>query len=111
MSPLFANLALSALDEPFEAAWAATSNYRGQRNYLRFKGIATYRLIRYSDDFVIMVHGTRAQAEHLRTTTAELLAGQGLKLAVEKTHITHVANGFVFLGFASSGGGRATAAG
>jgi hypothetical protein len=27
-SPLFANLALAVLDEPFEAAWAATSRYR-----------------------------------------------------------------------------------
>jgi len=53
ISPLFANLAMTALDEPFEAAWAATSKYRGQRNYLRSKGHATYRLIRYSDDFVI----------------------------------------------------------
>jgi RNA-directed DNA polymerase len=99
ISPLFANLALSALDEPFEASWAATSKYRRQRNYLRSKGIATYRLIRYSDDFVIMVHGTQAQAEDLRTTTARLLADQGLTLAVDKTHITHVDNGFDFLGF------------
>lgn len=99
ISPLFANLALSALDEPFEAAWAATSKYRRQRNYLRSKGIATYRLIRYSDDFVIMVHGTQAQAEGLRTTTAQLLADQGLTLAVDKTHITHVDIGFNFLGF------------
>lgn len=99
ISPLFANLALSALDEPFEASWVATSKYRGQRNYLRSKGIATYRLIRYSDDFVIMVHGNQKQAENLRTTTAEILADQGLTLAVDKTHITHVDNGFNFLGF------------
>jgi RNA-directed DNA polymerase len=99
ISPLFANLALSALDEPFGEYWAATSKYRRQRNYLRSKGLATYRLIRYSDDFVIMVHGNRAQAEDLRTMTAELLAGQGLTLSVEKTHITHVADGFDFLGF------------
>ena len=99
ISPLYANLALSALDDPFEASWAATSRYRQQRHYLRSKGIATYRLIRYSDDFVIMVHGTQAQAEDLRAQTAELLAGQGLTLSVEKTHITHVDQGFDFLGF------------
>ena len=99
ISPLFANLALSALDEPFEEYWAATSKYRTQRNYLRSKGHATYRLIRYSDDFVITVHGNRAQAEGLRTMTAQLLAGQGLTLSVEKTHIIHVDDGFDFLGF------------
>lgn len=99
ISPLFANLALTALDEPFEEFWAATSKYRQQRNYLRSKGLATYRLIRYSDDFVIMVHGNQAQAEELRTKTAQLLENQGLTLSVEKTHITHVDVGFDFLGF------------
>lgn len=99
ISPLFANLALSALDEPFERFWADTSKYRQQRHYLRSKGIATYRLIRYSDDFVIMVHGTRGQAEVLRSETAQILASQGLRLSEDKTHITHVDNGFDFLGF------------
>jgi RNA-directed DNA polymerase len=99
ISPLFANLALTALDEPFLAAWAATSKYRNQRTYLRSKGIATYRLIRYSDDFVIMVHGTQAQAETLKADTATLLASQGLRLSEAKTHITHVDDGFDFLGF------------
>jgi RNA-directed DNA polymerase len=37
ISPLFANLALTALDEPFQAAWAAMSKYRNQRTYLRSK--------------------------------------------------------------------------
>jgi len=99
ISPLFANIALTALDEPFEAAWAATSKYRGQRNYLRSKGHATYRLIRYSDDFVIMVHGNQAQAEALKAETTAILARQGLRLSEAKTHITHVETGFDFLGF------------
>ncbi len=99
ISPLFANLALSALDEPFQASWTATSKYRSQRNYLRSKGAATCRLIRYSDDFVIMVHGSRVQAEALRDQAAALLASQGLRLSMEKTHITHVESGFDFLGF------------
>lgn len=46
-----------------------------------------------------MVHGSRAQAEALRETTASLLASQGLRLSMEKTHITHVDQGFDFLGF------------
>jgi RNA-directed DNA polymerase len=99
VSPLFANLALSALDEPFEASWAATSKYRNQRHYLRSKGVATYRLIRYSDDFVILVAGTEEQAEALRTETAHLLDNQGLRLSVDKTLITHVDDGLDFLGF------------
>jgi RNA-directed DNA polymerase len=99
-SPLFANLALgAALDSHFESVWASQSSYRTQRNYLRSRGHATYRLIRYSDDFVIMVHGTRDHAETLRDETAELLARHGLRLSAAKTHITHVDEGFDFLGF------------
>ena len=97
-SPLFANLALSALDEPFDAAWRATSKYRNQRTYLRSKGQATYKLIRYSDDFVILVAGTREQAEALRERAAQILAAQGLRLSASKTLITHVDQGFDFLG-------------
>ena len=99
ISPLLANLALSILDEPFQAAWEATSRYRNQRSYLRSKGVATYRLVRYSDDFVILVNGTREQAEFLRADTAALLARHGLRLSEAKTLITHVDHGFTFLGF------------
>lgn len=108
VSPLFANLALTALDDHFEAAWAATSKYRNQRTYLRSKGVATCRLVRYSDDFVLMVHGTKEQTEALRTETAELLKRLGLRLSVAKTAITHVDRGFDFLGFRIQRGNRAS---
>lgn len=100
VSPLFANLALhAALDEHFQSVWAAQSRYRSQRNYLRSKGHATYRLIRYSDDFVLMVSGTREQAAALKADTARLLARHGLRLSEHKTLITHVDEAFDFLGF------------
>lgn len=99
VSPLFANLALTALDEPFEAAWAATSRWKGQRTYLRSKGRAIYRLVRYSDDFVILVAGTAEQVEALRAETAALLQRLGLRLSMDKTLITHADRGFDFLGF------------
>ena len=41
------------------------------------KGVATYRLVRYSDDFVILVNGTREQVDALRAETADLLAATG----------------------------------
>src|SRR5262245_5590903 len=42
-----------------------------------FQGVAIYRLVRYSDDFVILMTATREQAEALRSDTAALLARQG----------------------------------
>ncbi|WP_232668289.1 hypothetical protein [Pseudonocardia sp. TRM90224] len=56
--------------------------------------------MRFADDFVVLVHGTGSDARTLRAEIGELL-GQQLKmtLSVEKTHITHIDDGFVFLGF------------
>src|SRR5829696_3791262 len=60
---------------------------------------ATYRLIRYADDFVIVVHGTQAHAEALRDQAAAVLAPMGLRLSAAKTRICHIDQGFDFLGF------------
>lgn len=54
---------------------------------------------RYADDFVVIVKGTRAHAEAIREECRAFLEGRlELRLNMEKTHITHVDDGFVFLG-------------
>ncbi len=54
---------------------------------------------RYADDFVIVVKGTREHAEAVRQACRGFLEGElKLTLNMEKTHITHVNDGFVFLG-------------
>jgi hypothetical protein len=69
------------------------------RAYRRRKGQATYRIIRYADDFVVMVAGTRTHAEGLRQEVAAALTPMGLRLSAEKTRIAHIDEGFDFLGF------------
>jgi RNA-directed DNA polymerase len=98
LSPLLANIALTALDDHFEDAWQAmgTASQRARR---RRNGLATYRLVRYADDFVVMVSGCRADAEALAAEAAAVLAPIGLRLSAEKTRIAHIDEGFDFLGF------------
>ena len=48
-SPLLANIALSALDRRYQADWREMSSYRGRRHYLRSRGHATWRLVRFAD--------------------------------------------------------------
>jgi RNA-directed DNA polymerase len=56
--------------------------------------------VRFADDFVVLVHGTRSDAETIRAQIGEMLAQQlKMTLSVEKTHITHIDDGVVFLGF------------
>jgi RNA-directed DNA polymerase len=98
LSPLLANIALSVLDERFAEAWASFGK-GSTRRYRRSKGMATYRLVRYADDFVVLVAGTRADAETLRDEVAEVLRRMGLRLSESKTTIAHIDDGFDFLGF------------
>jgi RNA-directed DNA polymerase len=63
------------------------------------RGGATYRLVRYADDFVVMVYGTREQAEALRAQVAQVLAPLGLRLSEAKTSVVHFDEGFDFLGW------------
>jgi len=51
LSPLMANVALSALDEHFARAWEAAGGQHG-RSARRRRGEANYRIVRYADDFV-----------------------------------------------------------
>jgi len=98
ISPLLANIALSVLDEHFVAAWQAwgTYHFRAKR---RRQGLPTYRLVRYADDFVVMVNGSRADANQLREDVAAVLRPMGLRLSEEKTMVSHIEEGFDFLGW------------
>ena len=55
--------------------------------------------MRYADDFVICVAGTRQHAEALVAETAQVLRPLGLTLSLEKTRITHIDEGVDFLGW------------
>jgi RNA-directed DNA polymerase len=98
VSPLLANIALSVLDEHFATAWDSWGK-EWQRRKRQRQGLPTYRLVRYADDFVVMVAGTRTDAEDLRAGLVAMLRPMGLRLSEEKTLITHIEEGFDFLGW------------
>lgn len=99
ISPLLANIYMAALDRHFERVWKHQTRYIGCSTRYRRQGHATYRLIRYADDFVILVRGTREQAEAIRDEAAKVLRDElKMELSAEKTLVTHVDQGFDFLG-------------
>ncbi|MEV6031521.1 group II intron reverse transcriptase/maturase [Nonomuraea sp. NPDC052116] len=98
LSPLLANIALSALDEHFCAKWDAHGT-EWRRRVHRQRGGATFRIVRYADDFVIMVRGSKAHAEALREEVSDVLAPLGLCLSEAKTRVCHIDEGLDFLGF------------
>ncbi|MFD0855598.1 group II intron reverse transcriptase/maturase, partial [Actinomadura adrarensis] len=96
-SPLLANIALSALDEHFCAKDDHGTRWRREKH--RKDGGAYYRIVRYADDFAIMVCGTKAHADALWDEVADVLAPLGLRLSESKTRVVHLDEGFDFLGF------------
>jgi RNA-directed DNA polymerase len=98
LSPLLANIALSVLDEHFTRKWEALGP-EWTRAKRRRAGEPVMRLVRYADDFVVMVAGTRDDAEALRGEVSDVLAPMGLRLSEPKTRVCHIDEGFDFLGW------------
>ena len=101
LSPLLANIALSVLDEHVHAPWvpAQAMSSSTRRNTRRKKGLPNWRIVRYADDFVILVHGSQDDVMALREEIVGVLAPMGLRLSESKTQVVHMSDGFDFLGF------------
>ena len=99
LSPLLTNIALSALDDHFAQEWQTLMGTSYERQKRRNRGLGNWRLVRYADDFVVMVSGTREHAEALRDTVQAVLTPIGLRLSGSKTKVVHLDEGFDFLGF------------
>jgi RNA-directed DNA polymerase len=97
ISPLLANVYLHELDKWASQKWDIPHSERQRR---RYHGLGNYKMVRYADDFVVVsndgIAGVRAVKEEIKQfLTTELY----LELSDEKTVITHVNDGFDFLGF------------
>lgn len=111
-SPLLANILLNELDQYMEANYLgrkARNRRRGwnqsvkdqtpiaMREQRNLRPCVSY--VRYADDFLVIVKGTRKEAEAIREELRSFLWGElELTLNMEKTKITHVNDGFAFLG-------------
>ena len=101
LSPLLANIALSVLDEHVHGPWqpGGEQSTAGLRARRRAKGLPNWRIVRYADDFAVLVHGTEVDAITLREEIAQVLATVGLRFSEAKTRVVHMSEGFDFLGF------------
>jgi group II intron reverse transcriptase/maturase len=96
-SPLLANIYLTELDRYMERYTALTIKDKTKR---RKQGKANYTYIRYADDFVVLCNGTKEEAEAIKEELHNFLKDSlKLNLSKEKTKVTHINDGFKFLGF------------
>ena len=96
-SPLLSNVVLNKLDWFLQEQ----GHYGLAQGYAWKKGRPNVRFARYADDWCVFItRGSKRYAERLRDRIGEFLAQHcGVELSMEKTRITHVRDGFDFLGF------------
>ena len=97
VSPLLANVYLHELDR-FMTRYTGLPRWEKIRR--RKGGLGNVAYVRYADDFVVLSNGTKGQAYALRDELQEFLSEElHLTLSMEKTKVTHLNEGFDFLGF------------
>jgi RNA-directed DNA polymerase len=89
ISPVLANLALNGLEQRIREKYPKGSP-AGKR--------AQVHMIRYADDFVITGNSKELLENEIKPLVEAHLAERGLRLSEEKTVITHIDDGFDFLG-------------
>jgi retron-type reverse transcriptase len=95
--PLLANIYLHELDKCMQRYTALSIKDKTAR---RRQGMANFAYARYADDFVVLTNGTKQQAESMKEELKQFLSESlRLDLSMEKTRVTHLNDGFDFLGF------------
>jgi RNA-directed DNA polymerase len=97
ISPLLANIYLHELDKYMTRY---TNMTKVERSYRRRNRLPNFVYVRYADDWVAVCSGTKEQALELKEELRFFLQDTlGLELSLEKTKVTHITDGFKFLGF------------
>lgn len=89
ISPALANYVLDGLQVAIDKVIPFTTQ-RGQK--------AKINLVRYADDFIITGASKKILEEEIRPAVESFMAERGLTLSPEKTRLTHIEEGFDFLG-------------
>src|SRR6266850_2843536 len=97
VSPLLANIYLHTLDTYMESTYLNLTKVQREKRRRHGQGNALY--VRYADDFVVFWNGTKAEAHAIKEELGGFLNTMGLTLSEDKTKVTHVTEGFDFLGY------------
>jgi RNA-directed DNA polymerase len=94
ISPVLANLVLDGLEDLL-GSFYGSSKLDGHYSRVLKHGV---HFVRYADDFVITCHSKETLEDEIKPLVTEFLAERGLTLSQEKTKVTHISEGFDFLG-------------
>ncbi len=97
ISPLLSNIALHGLEEKLGITYNWNIDKRNKNGGF-WQNRSNRLMVRYADDFVVLVE-TKEDAERVKAILRKELSKRGLELSEEKTRITHLSEGFDFLGW------------
>jgi RNA-directed DNA polymerase len=89
ISPVLCNLVLDGLERKLKEKFAPSERI-GRRNQVNF--------VRYADDFIITGRSKQLLEQEVKPMVEAFLSQRGLELSETKTRITHINQGFDFLG-------------
>ncbi len=93
ISPVLANMTLDGLEALLLRTFPRKDLGRGRGKYN-----PKVHLVRYADDFVITGTSREVLEQEVRPVVERFLAERGLQLSPDKTCVTHIDEGFDFLG-------------
>jgi len=96
ISPILANMVLDGIEELIKTH--ITRHSKMENGVVLFSQKIHFNFVRYADDFVVIGNSPK-RLKILQRDIARFLSSRGLELSKEKTHITHIRDGFDFLGF------------
>jgi len=91
-----ANVALTALDDYCYKEYGKIGYKKKDGKWIKYQNSP---IVRYADDFVIVCKDEQEAIGIKEKIAAFLKANIGLELSSEKTKITHISDGFDFLGY------------
>ncbi len=87
ISPTLMNMTLDGMERALRAKYCKGNNNPSKVN-----------IVRYADDFIITGATREVLVDEVRPLVEQFLAERGLLLSPEKTRVTHINDGFDFLG-------------
>jgi RNA-directed DNA polymerase len=94
ISPTIANMVLDGLEERIYQKACPNKSCNG-----RIYNLLKVHFVRYADDFIVTCANRDYLKNEIKPLIREFLAERGLELSEEKSKITHINDGFDFLGF------------
>lgn len=94
ISPILSNITLDGIEKILDIKYHSKNNKISRRIASKYQ----VNFVKYADDFIVTAR-TKETAEEVKVLIGNFLKQRGLELSNEKTQITHINDGFDFLGW------------